>query len=1090
MFTWESLRVLCLGGAGQTGQEICRRLAGLRVETIVVHDLTLARSEAAIDTIRASVRGESPSAFVASAGDLFLPAALKGWEFVVSDGPVPRVSREIEARPDPTDRADLLGRLAQTRLGTFTSAVVKDSLIWNLLDAYRPHVVIDSVNTATVLGYAADIIQSGRDVVALSHRILDTLAGGADREIPVAELGRRIDALAADGAEAAVLGHTRWASVGVISQPNAHPLNQEETDRRDGPYVVAALNGDVDNYAELAERHQLKLPPEITTDTVVIPVLTSRGISEGQSFEEAFRRTVSSFVGSVAIGAATAEHPDQLAFALRGSGQALYVGLCEDAYVVASEPYGLIEQTQHYLRMDGETPGNRQNPAASVGQILVLRRESAGTLEGIARCAYDGTELPIEASEVQRAEITTRDIDRGDFPHFLLKEISEAPHSFRKTLRGKLVDRDGALHVNLSDETLPQDVRRRLRAREIERVLVIGQGTAAVAGRGVAAIMRQVLADAKLPVGALPATELSGFQMRDDMSDTLIVAISQSGTTTDTNRTVDLVRGRGAAVIAIVNRRNSDLTDKSDGVLYTSDGRDVEMSVASTKAFYAQIAAGTLLSFALASEVSDDDVAGQHQMLSALRWMPSAMERVLDQRTRIREAAAAHAPQRRYWAVVGNGNNRIAAEEIRIKLSELCYKSIACDATEDKKHIDLSSPNRSSWSARPVSKAATRTDVAKEVEIYRAHKAAPLVIATEGEDHFAAALSVISVPSVHPSLDFVLATVVGHLFGYEAARAIDALADPLRQIHAAIEQLAATPLPGDDLLSGLATETRASAVQFFEGLGRGSYDGNMEASTAARLSSLLRYALGMTALESFALEHGQLGTPAIVLEQLASALTRGIEELTRPVDAIKHQAKTVTVGISRADEDLLSVPLVAELLGAGAPRDHIGYRDLRTLAALDPAVEKVLGYTRYRISGDARDATATIEVVGQGGVAQGLPSRTTADPALRGTKRQVADEQHILVARGARDQRHVIIAPELQGGKTTGLTLLHVQFQDRADAADLRGVLRGYRHRYDTLRDAVMETEPEFCDDVLQTVPVAELLTAPVLALADRWRAV
>ena len=85
------------------------------------------------------------------------------------------------------------------------------------------------------------------------------------------------------------------------------------------------------------------------------------------------------------------------------------------------------------------------------------------------------------------------------------------------------------------------------------------------------------------------------------MSGTLVIAISQSGTTTDTNRTVDLLRARGAHVVAIVNRRNSDLVQKAHGVLYTSDGRDVEMSVASTKAFYAQVAAGHLLALGLAS---------------------------------------------------------------------------------------------------------------------------------------------------------------------------------------------------------------------------------------------------------------------------------------------------------------------------------------------------------------------------------------------------------------------------------------------------------------------------------------------------------
>ena len=123
------------------------------------------------------------------------------------------------------------------------------------------------------------------------------------------------------------------------------------------------------------------------------------------------------------------------------------------------------------------------------------------------------------------------------------------------------------------------------------------------------------------------------------MSDTLVVAITQSGTTTDTNRTVDLVRSRGAAVVAIVNRRSSDLTDKADGVLYTSDGRDVEMSVASTKAFYAQVAAGFLLAAALAEELGALDTGERTAMLAALRGLPDAMTRVLEDRERIGETA-------------------------------------------------------------------------------------------------------------------------------------------------------------------------------------------------------------------------------------------------------------------------------------------------------------------------------------------------------------------------------------------------------------------------------------------------------------------
>ena len=222
-------------------------------------------------------------------------------------------------------------------------------------------------------------------------------------------------------------------------------------------------------------------------------------------------------------------------------------------------------------------------------------------------------------------------------------------------------------------------------------MLVTGQGTAAVAGQSLAATLEALTPDLPVRVEAIVATELSGFELADDMADTLVVAISQSGTTTDTNRTVDLVRSRGAAVVAIVNRRGSDLTDKSDGVLYTSDGRDVEMSVASTKAFYAQVAAGVLLAAALAEELGATDTGERAAMLAALRGLPDALARVLEDRERIGAVARELAPGRRYWAVVGNGPNRIAAAEVRIKLSELCYKSIACDVTEDKKHIDLSS---------------------------------------------------------------------------------------------------------------------------------------------------------------------------------------------------------------------------------------------------------------------------------------------------------------------------------------------------------------------------------------------------------------
>src|SRR2546423_2764331 len=239
-------------------------------------------------------------------------------------------------------------------------------------------------------------------------------------------------ALAAPGAEVTVVGHTRWASVGLISEANAHPLNQEPAvSGEPGPYVAAALNGDVDNHLELREAERLSTPPEITTDAKVIPMLVSRRLAEGAPPAEAFRRTVATFEGSVAIAANAAADPGSLLLALRGSGQALYIGLADDAFVAASEPYGVVEETSRFLRMDGEATG---------GQIVILHRDDAGSPAGRDSLAYDGSTLPVADDEIAVAEITTRDVDRAGYPHFLLKEVSEAPESFRKTLRGKVTD--------------------------------------------------------------------------------------------------------------------------------------------------------------------------------------------------------------------------------------------------------------------------------------------------------------------------------------------------------------------------------------------------------------------------------------------------------------------------------------------------------------------------------------------------------------------------------------------------------------------------------------------------------------------------
>ncbi|MFA5775913.1 MAG: SIS domain-containing protein, partial [Ilumatobacteraceae bacterium] len=845
----------------------------------------------------------------------------------------------------------------------------------------------------------------------------------------------------------------------------------------DSPYVVAALNGDVDNHADIRVGNDLKFAEPITTDAKVIPAMISRNFTASKDLTEAFRATVTTFEGSVAIAAACAEQPNSILLALRGSGQGLYVGLAEDRFIVASEPYGVVEETMNYIRMDGETPADEGVPS-SRGQIVTLNGDRAGELAGVRLMTYGGKDIALSETDVISAEVTTRDIDRGPHKHFFLKEMNEAPQSFRKTLRGKIVERDGVMHASLDTSVIPQDVMDKLVQRSFARIRVIGQGTAAIAGQSLAQILR-TLTDRNVLVDALPATELSGFQLGLDMSDILIVAISQSGTTTDTNRTVDLARARGASVIAIVNRRGSELAAKADGVLYTSDGRDVEMSVASTKAFYSQVAAGAILACALSAAMGSGSDEERHSLLAALRTVPDALSKVLAMRPQIADAAHQFAPARRYWTVVGNGFNAVAAEEVRIKLSELCYKSISCDITEDKKHIDLSCEPLIIVCATGLLEG-NATDVAKEIAIYRAHKALPIVIATEGEQRFDAAAAVIAVPQVDPRMAFILSVMVGHIFGYESALAIDSLARPLREAREVIEHAVELGGLGSRLLLKVRADIGLPAGRFFDALTTGNYDGNLEASTAVKVVTMLRDVMSGDPLQAYQHDSGKVGTPEALLDDVTSALTRSIDELTRPVDAIKHQAKTVTVGISRSDEGLLDRALVQYVLKSGVSRDRLSYRTLKVIADLDAAVSSVVGFTRYRIEGDAKARTASVSIVDRGGISRQLESRVDRNSSLVGTKNRVASEQEVLVARGRRDARTVIFVPEVKGSVTTGITLLHVLFHDRLPAATMRNVLQGYDDRYTRLVDWVTETEGSFREDRLAEVSVADMLILPI----------
>ena len=350
-------------------------------------------------------------------------------------------------------------------------------------------------------------------------------------------------ALSADTAEVVVLGHTRWASVGIISEANAHPLNQEETDRVDGPYVVGALNGDVDNYADLTALEGLHAPAEITTDAKVIPALVARRLEAGLPLADAFRTTVAELEGSLAIGAQAADAPGTLLLSLRGSGQALYVGLADDAFVVASEPYGLVEEAAQYLRLDGETPGRSRPRRGDTRPGRGPRHRARGHHRG---------DHPHELRRHRAPGVGRRAPDRGDHDARHRPRLVPAL-PLEGDLRGaRVVPQDAARE----DRRTRRAPARRARCRHA-RSRRCSSGCAPATSAGSSPSVRAPRrsrgrasprcsprsSGSRLRADAEAATELSGFGVSDDMSDTVVVAISQSGTTTDTNRTVDLVRG-------------------------------------------------------------------------------------------------------------------------------------------------------------------------------------------------------------------------------------------------------------------------------------------------------------------------------------------------------------------------------------------------------------------------------------------------------------------------------------------------------------------------------------------------------------------
>jgi glutamine---fructose-6-phosphate transaminase (isomerizing) len=879
-----------------------------------------------------------------------------------------------------------------------------------------------------------------------------------------------------------IIAHTRWASNGIISLANCHPVNgslhgreHAETIRdREAEFV---LNGDVDNYRTLVSdtvRGQgYEIEPTVTTDAKILPVYFRLGPDPSQPIQDRFAGLMNDCQGSLAVMMQHPFFPFSLCMAQKGSGQSLFIGHVQDGFIVASEVYGLAARTRRSYVLAGTERGGTQ-------VTLSVSRTDSDDMDG--RYLEDSGPFEIKGEPIY---IHSRDIYRGSFDYYFEKEINEAPSSVRKTIKGKYRKVGGNIDFAMDGASAFTALLGRLRDPHqptIRRILCIGQGTASVAAMGVAHLIERSLTRARIVVTWQKASEMSGFLSEESLDDMLIIAISQSGTTTDTNRTVDVAGSQGAWIHAIVNRRNSPLVAKSHSHLYTSDGRDVEMAVASTKAFYSQITAGKLTALLLAREfncLTDEEI---RQEIDELETLPGAIEWVLEQKQTLRESAEAHGPSSRNWAVVGNGPNKIAADEIRIKLSELCYKSIPCDFTEDKKHIDLSTEPLTIVVANDLPESIVQ-DTVKEVAIFRSHNGKPLVLCNRGEKRFGQhAHSVIELPNIGGGLGFVLATVAGHLWGFYAAKAIDSRVEALRTCRAHL----ATVLEHPHTWSAEAVRSRL--MDILKAVSQGDMNAALPASSVA----------------SLALYTANLGNHTSSLEQVReivqegiTLLSRAVEEMTRPIDTIRHQAKTVTVGISRPKEILPQI-LLAALEKLACTPAQIKEQDRRILRTVSPLVSDVEGgllYTVVRVKDGApigvTGETPWIQVSQRFGSSEGRKSRYDEPKPAGGSKRTALRLERCIFASGARAQESMVIVPlfDEERGECPGILLFHLIFAPQTSAQQKLSVLRGLGSRYHEFVERLEEVSDALTpEEALEKVSPRDLVLAPVDRLVELGR--
>lgn len=526
------------------------------------------------------------------------------------------------------------------------------------------------------------------------------------------------------------IAHTRWATHGEPNDINAHPHHSQSND------LAIIHNGIIENYNSLKEElisRGYKFESETDTE-VLVHLIDDIKKNEKVETAEAVRLALNNIIGAYAIVVLDKDKPEILVAARKGSPLVIGVGENKGEFFLASDATPIVEYTKDVVYL-------KDNEMA----IIENSELNIKTIHNISKTPF-----------IEKLELNLDQIEKGGFPHFMIKEINEQPKSIFDSIRGRINLKD----VSVEMRTI-QDYEEKLKT--IKRLIIIGCGTSWHAGLVGRYLFEEI---AKLPVDVEYASE---FRYRNPIiySDDLVIAISQSGETADTLAAMELAKEKGATVFGLCNVIGSSIPRLSHAGAYTHAGP--EIGVASTKAFTSQISVLVLMALAVAQirgVISKDKM---NLLLSELENIPKLVEKVLKTNDQVYKIAEKYKDSTN-CLFLGRGINFPVALEGALKLKEISYIHAEGYPAAEMKHgpIALIDENM------PVVVVAPRDNIYEKIisnicEI-KARKGKVIAIVSEGDIKIKELADyVIEIPVTEEVLSPLLSTVPLQLLAYHIA---------------------------------------------------------------------------------------------------------------------------------------------------------------------------------------------------------------------------------------------------------------------------------------------------------------------------------